>query len=267
MKYKMFVSDFDWTLGHAPDIIEESTVDAIRRYQEKGGIFTVCTGRLFSSIRGILNKYGLKGTVIACQGAIVGDIETGKRVYAHGIEPKLAADTVKMLLDDGHFVMLDCNDVLYFSQRNAYTDAYEKLTSLHGVLLDDVPSFILKTQASTQKIMIMDEADKIPVLAQKYNEKFGGALTANSGAKCLMEIVNPKLNKGVSVEFLAEKFGVKKEEVLAIGDSTNDLSLMGRGFYGVAVGDGSEELRAAADEVTVPFEQKPVEVMLKKYCL
>ena len=94
MKYKMFVSDFDWTLGHAPDVIEESTVDAIRRYQEKGGIFTVCTGRLFSSIRGILNKYGLKGTVIACQGAIVGDIETGKRLYAHGIEPKLAADTV-----------------------------------------------------------------------------------------------------------------------------------------------------------------------------
>ena len=157
--------------------------------------------------------------------------------------------------------------MLYFSERNAYTDAYEKLTSLRGVLLDDVPSYILENKASTQKIMIMDEAEKIPLLAEKYNEIFGGALTANSGAKCLMEIVNPKWNKGVSVEFLAEKFKIKKEEVLAIGDSTNDLSLMGRGFHGVAVGDGSEALGAAGDEVTVPFEQNPVEVMLKKYCL
>ena len=114
---------------------------------------------------------------------------------------------------------------------------------------------------------LMDEAERIPQLVEEYNKKFKGALLANSGAKYLMEIVNPVWNKGVSVEFLAERYGIDKAEVLAVGDSTNDLSLMGRGFHGVAVGDGNPLLQAAADEVTVPFAEKPVEVLLKKYCL
>ena len=35
MKYKLFLSDFDWTLGLAPDFIEEETVKAIKEYQKK----------------------------------------------------------------------------------------------------------------------------------------------------------------------------------------------------------------------------------------
>lgn len=267
MKYKMFVADFDWTLGCAPDKIEASTAEAVKEYQKKGGKFAVCTGRLFSSIRPILRKYGITGDVVACQGAIIGDIETGERIYSHGIEPALAAETVKTLLADGHFVMLDSDDTLYFSEYNEYTAAYERLTTLKGVVLGDMPAFIVREKACTQKIMIMDEAERIPQLVEEYNKKFKGALLANSGAKYLMEIVNPVWNKGVSVEFLAERYGIDKAEVLAVGDSTNDLSLMGRGFHGVAVGDGNPLLQAAADEVTVPFAEKPVEVLLKKYCL
>ena len=91
MKYKMVVSDFDWTLGNSPDHIEESTVRAIRAYEQKGGIFTVCTGRLYSSIVGILKKHGFHGFVIACQGAIIADIDTGERIYSDGIDTAVAA--------------------------------------------------------------------------------------------------------------------------------------------------------------------------------
>ena len=88
MKYRLFVSDFDGTLGKAPDRIEPETVEAIKVYERHGGIFAVCTGRMFSSIRPICLKYGLKGLVIAYQGAMIGDIETGKVVFSGGIGQK-----------------------------------------------------------------------------------------------------------------------------------------------------------------------------------
>lgn len=267
MKFKMVVADFDWTLGCAPGVIEQSTIEAIRRYEEKGGIFTVCTGRLYSSISQILRKYGLHGKVIACQGAIIADIDTGERLYTDGIDSALAAKAVRKLREDGHTVFLDYDDRLCFSERTPYTDAYERLTGLQGCVKEDIAGFIEKGHVVVQKIMVMCETERIADILKTYNDYFGGKLLVNSGSKNLVEIVNPACSKGVSTLFLAQKYGVRPEEVLAVGDSTNDLSLTEKGFYSVAVGDGSEALKAAANEITVPFAEKPVETLLKKYCL
>lgn len=75
--------------------------------------------------------------------------------------------------------MLDSDDTLYFSEYNEYTAAYEQLTTLKGVVLGDMPAFIVREKACTQKIMIMDEAERIPQLVEEYQQKFKGALLAN----------------------------------------------------------------------------------------
>ncbi|MBQ7236490.1 MAG: HAD family phosphatase [Clostridia bacterium] len=89
----------------------------------------------------------------------------------------------------------------------------------------------------------------------------------NSGAKCLLEAINPDCGKGVAVKFIANYYNIPLEKVLAVGDSTNDIDLLVGPWHGVAVGDGREELKAVADEVTVPFREKPVKLLLEKYCL
>ena len=46
MKYKMIISDYDGTLGVAPNNdIDKQTLDAINKFIAKGGIFSVCSGR------------------------------------------------------------------------------------------------------------------------------------------------------------------------------------------------------------------------------
>ena len=59
MKYKLFLSDFDWTLGLAPDFVEQETIKAIKEYQKQGGIFVICTGRSYLSIKAVCEKYGI----------------------------------------------------------------------------------------------------------------------------------------------------------------------------------------------------------------
>ena len=267
MKYKMVVSDFDWTLGNSPDFIEESTVKTIREYEKKGGIFTVCTGRLYSSVATILRKHGFQGYVIACLGAIIADIDTGERIYSDGIKTPLAAKAVRALRADGHTVLLDYDDRLCYTESTPYTDAYERLAGISGYVRQDLAAFIEEGNVTVQKIMVMCEERDLQGILEKYGKLFAGKLLVNSGSKNLVEIVSADCSKGISTRHLAERYGVRPEEVLAVGDSTNDLSLTEQGFHSVAVGDGSEKLRAAADEVTVPYAEKPVETLLKKYCL
>ena len=74
MKYKLFISDYDGTLGHAPqNDIDEETLSAIKKFIDKGGKFVVCSGRETTSISRILKNSGLKGLVASFQGARITD--------------------------------------------------------------------------------------------------------------------------------------------------------------------------------------------------
>ena len=117
------------------------------------------------------------------------------------------------------------------------------------------------------KLVATDEPEIILPLTKKYNEILKGEFICNNGSSRLLEVINPKYSKGESVKYLANYFNIPLSETLAIGDSTNDIELIKGDWYGVAVGDAVEELKAQADEVTVPYKDNPVKVMLEKYCL
>ena len=64
MKYEMMISDFDGTLGRLSEINAE-TVEAIKEFEQKGGKFVICTGRMYCSIERICLKYGFTGALTA----------------------------------------------------------------------------------------------------------------------------------------------------------------------------------------------------------
>jgi HAD superfamily hydrolase (TIGR01484 family) len=126
MKYKLFVSDFDGTLGIAPDVITPQTVQAIKKYIAQGGKFVICTGRMFSSIKLICEKYGLDGIVISYQGATIDDLTQNKRILEGGIEHNLAAQVAKELLQEGMPACVDVEDVMYCETESEYTDFHKE---------------------------------------------------------------------------------------------------------------------------------------------
>ena len=75
---RLIVSDFDGTLANSENQVPESVVNAINAYVNDGGIFAVCTGRILPSVLPRARGMGLKGLVVACQGAVIAEIETGK---------------------------------------------------------------------------------------------------------------------------------------------------------------------------------------------
>ena len=108
--------------------------------------------------------------------------------------------------------------------------------------------------------------EKVEEVSEKIRKKFGDKVIVNSGAPCLIEVINPDCCKGEAVKFLSARYGIPESEIITMGDSTNDLTLIAVG-YGVAVGNAREELKKAAKEITVPFEEDPVAEIIYKYCL
>lgn len=268
MKYKLFLSDYDGTLGVAPhNDIDSETLSAIKKYTEKGGIFAVCSGRETSSIMRILKAHGLDGVVASFQGARITEINSGKSIFKGGLDAKTAVEALDAVSASGLTPIAYGDSELFIQERNPYVVQYENAVKLDGKITD-IKEEVLRQGANVSKICWLGDDKIVNQVADKLNEKYEGkGLKFNSGAACLLEAINPEHGKGNAVRFLSKYYNVPLEEILTVGDSTNDIDLVKGPWYGVAVGDGKEALKAVAKEVTVPFSEKPVKTLLEKYCL
>ncbi len=268
MKYKLFIADYDGTLGVAPqNTIDEQTLEAINKFIDKGGIFAVCSGRETSSITRILKENNLKGLVASFQGARISDLESGKYLLDGGLDVQTAVKLLDDLKDCGLAPLAYTEDGLFFDKRTPYIEVYENLVGLIGEVTD-VRAKLIRENKGTSKICWLGDDEIVNQVANRMNEKYKGMnVKFNSGAKSLLEAINSDCGKGQAVKFIANYYNIPLSEVITVGDSTNDIELVKGEWHGVAVGDGREELKAVAKEITVPFDEKPVKTLLEKYCL
>lgn len=265
-RYKLFITDYDGTLGYR-SVIEPDTLAAVNEFIAQGGKFVVCTGRMFDSIKNILLGYDLKCLVVSYQGAMIDDLSSGRRIFSGGMDYKLAAEVTAMLKKEDADVAVDIGETRVYERRSEFIDTYEKVTGVHGRQVTDMVKEITENKLPVAKITILANPQKIKELTVKYSALLKDKLIVNNGDKALAEFVSPECDKGAAVRRVAEYYGISLDEVITAGDSTNDVKLVGGEWFGVATGDAAEELKKVADEITVPYKDKPVKYLLEKYCL
>lgn len=265
MKYKLFISDYDGTLGGFEGI-DLDTVKAIKEYEKRGGKFVVCTGRMYKNVRAICEQYDIADVVVSYQGARINERKSGKLLFAGGIDSTLASEVLRSIESIPVKPAVLSETCLYYSKDSFYIDAYKKANIVELKRVKNLAKEIENGVAALKINVICDEYDKSEFI-RIYGEKFKGKLIVNSGGYALAEFVNPACSKGASVRFLADYYNIKYDEIIAVGDSTNDIELISGGWHGVAVGDGDVELKKYANEISVDYKNQPVKFLLEKYCL
>jgi hydroxymethylpyrimidine pyrophosphatase-like HAD family hydrolase len=82
-----------------------------------------------------------------------------------------------------------------------------------------------------------------------------------------VEILNPRVDKGEALRFVAARLGVAMDDVVAIGDSWNDAPLLEAAGFGIAMGSAPDELRRVAKAVVGDVETDGVAEALERYVL
>ncbi len=267
MKYKLIISDYDGTLGEAPsNDIPVQTLDAIKEFKKRGGIFVVCSGREYGSIRTICVEQGLKGLVASFQGARINDIETEECLFDGGMSEKDAMTALCAVEGSGLQSVVYTPDGFFIEKDTEYTAIYENQVRVKGIIGD--PKEAVKKYKKVCKLGWLGDPKIVSKLAKELNDKYlKQGIQFNIGVPFLLEAINPNHSKGNAVRFLADYYNIPLSQVMAVGDSTNDIDLITGEWHGVAVGDGREELKAVAKEITVPFREMPIKYLIEKYCL
>ena len=102
---------------------------------------------------------------------------------------------------------------------------------------------------------------------KEIQQRFAGKVVATSSRDNFLELMEPGVNKWEAVKTVAESYGIKPEEIMCIGDSNNDLSMIENAGIGVAVANAKPAVKAAAGMVTASNDEDGVAKVIERFTL
>ncbi|MBD5632653.1 MAG: HAD family phosphatase [Clostridia bacterium] len=268
LNYKLIVSDFDGTLIDDNGKISPEVNSAINEYVACGGIFAVCTGRMLCSILPTVRDLGLKGLVVAHQGTVIAEIESGKLIKYGGMKSRDVAEVCKHLEELNRLINVYSDDVMYttVNKNESYLKIYEDIVGIDSKYVDGKMSeFVVEKDLFCQKVSVLVAPEEREWLYEELSKRLGKKFDVTCSASVLVEISPLSDNKGEALKFLAKHYNVPIEKTVAAGDNLNDLPMVKAAGIGVAVGNATEKLKEAADFVSVTNNQGAVAQIIKKY--
>ncbi len=275
MKYKMVVTDFDNTLLRTDHTIAPETWQAIKQFEAEGGKFVIATGRMLSTMLRTIENFGLKGELIAFQGGVVYDLDSGNVLLKKYVDQADGEALLKDLQERGYYIQTYSDGKYFVNRYTKRTERYEKVNDLAPVVTgEDLVGYVREHGLKLDKIVfgLDDDGDisdymQVEPVIREYEQKLGGRMEFNSSNTMLIEAISCGCNKGQAVEFVAARNGIKRQEVICMGDALNDASMVKWAGLGVAVSNATFDLKEVADEITVSCDEDAVGTIIRKYCL
>lgn len=269
MKYKAVFSDFDGTLYSDSYTVSEKNIQAIHDYIARGGKFFVATGRLFQAIYPHLQTIGLtSGEVIVYQGGGIFDIASKKALWNRTLDTDISVDCLKRLEEEKDVVnMVYIDDLCYAERPHPAIDMFCRICNIgcnfvNGKLSD----FVRDNNYKPDKLLSMAEPSKAIELSQKYRGIYDGKLSFNRSQPFLVEFTAYGLSKGNAVKQVCEKYGIKREEIICIGDADNDISMIEYAGLGIAVQNAMQTTKDRADVIGVSNNHDAIAWVIENYC-
>lgn len=262
MKYRLIAADMDGTLLDSHGKITEKTIAAIHRVVEKGVLFTICTGR---PIQGVERYYDILQTdspVITYNGAMIVMGRSREILYKQDLDPSDARDVLEWGKKLKTTVIAWSGNKLYANELNDRVYDYRKLSMVEPNLITDEEEMV---DNGVTKILWYDSAERIRHYQEVLADKLGKGVTYCTSKPTFLEFFNSKVSKAVAMEKIGEHFGIHREEMVAIGDGFNDLSMIKYAGLGVAMGNAPEEIRKKAGYVTLSNDEDGIAYFIDEF--
>lgn len=262
MKYELIAVDLDGTLLNNQSEVSSRNAQALHRVEQLGAKVVISTGRMYCAAKNYAQQLGLKTPVICYQGAMVKDPVSDETLQEFPLQDPLKSQIIDELIAMGLNTQAYFDDRFFVAVRNEKTVSYEALTPRKGEAVGDLAAFV-KTHTIT-KLIVNEEPEIIQKIIPYFQKKYGRGAQVVVCGPMFLSFTDPQADKGIALKWVAQYLGIDRSKVIAFGDQHNDISMLQYAGFGVAMGNAVEELKKAADAVTVENQQDGVAAVLEE---
>ena len=266
MDIKMIALDLDDTLLDSGLKISSACVNAIQKARQMGVMITLSTGRMFKSALPYARQLGIDVPIITYQGAWVKNSLSGEVLYYRPVPRELARQVMTYFRQQGVHFHSYYNDELCIEKSSSEADDYARLAGVKAQLHPDLIADLDCCEA--MKIMaISQDEPQLLAMEKELKADFAGQLYITRSKPFYLEVMDRLVGKALALELISSHYGIKRSEVMAIGDSFNDLDMIKWAGVGIAMGNAIKEVKEAADFITSTNDEEGVTEALQRFVL
>lgn len=268
MNVHAIMCDVDGTLLTSGFEASPRTIAALQQAREQGMLVGLCTGRDVMGCEHVIPQWGLEGHI----DAIVGSGGAEIRDYTAGVfelNHPLPGDAIKEIM--AHFADMPVSFIIPYHgmlyspvddhrvQRVSKVDALPyKIVDFDEFLTEPRPKLMISCEPETM--------DAVVERAQTFSsDRYKSAALITSAR--LYEYMDPRVSKTHGLERLMELHGWTLDDLLVFGDADNDYDMVLNAGVGVAMGNGSEKTKSAANYITADNDHDGIAVFLEEHVL
>lgn len=254
MVKKILFLDLDGTLLDDSKHITQGNHDALKRILVRGHGVVITTGRPLTSAMKQAEILGLDQPgcyLIAYNGAVIYDWSTRQEIFSKTISLEDTVHIFDMANRAGvHIQTYDDRGILVEEQcQDEALEKYSKFTQMTYRVIENVRTDLEKAPIKCLAIDWADQTKLRQIQAQIQAER-SDRLDAFFSCDAYLEIVSAGINKGEAVRMLCKVLNVPVDHTVAVGDAANDIPMIEAAGIGVAMCNGTDEVKAVADDVT-----------------
>lgn len=283
MSIKAILLDIDGTLTNSEKQITPRTKEALMKAQEAGIRLAVVSARTENGLARFGRWLDFKdhhGTLIACNGAYIKDVETGEVLYEKMMEADLVRDILEhlkkfnviplvaygeyMYTNDVFSGMLRVKDKATGNMKDLNIIEYESRSNEY-ILCEKKDMAAFFSDKPVPKILVAAQPEYLAEIAEEMAAPFKD-LTYNGFTAPMYYEFNPKgVDKAEAIRIAYEGIGITADEMMSFGDQKNDIPMLRFCKYGIAMGNATDEAKASAFDITLDNDHDGIAEAVYKY--
>ena len=265
-KYKMLVLDLDDTLLRDDYSISERTINALIATQQMGVKVVLASGRptlAMTQYAKMLQQHDFDSYMISFNGAVVSSTRTNEVLFETSLTQSEIHSLYDFSVEHGVHIITYSDKGIVSETHSEYIDVELKLT---GIPHYKVPSFKDEVSYSAIKCILLEHPDYLKqvelVLKSQRTD-----LSVSRSKPFFLEVMPKGIDKAASLDMLAKKLGYTSEQIIAVGNAGNDLSMIQYAGVGVWVDNVTPELRHLADYIVASNNNDGVAEVVERFIL
>lgn len=262
-RVRLIALDMDGTLLLSDHhTVPKENIDAIRLAHSKGVHVAISTGRMIEDAGDFVRRYDLPCMIIGANGAraCTGPMPGGEWIYRCDLAPQDAHRVLDLLVSSG-LAIHGFEDGIVNTVDN---DSGKKYHLVYRGLIEERYGEAEIRKAADRGIMKIfavgdgfagDVYDPRVAPTRERLMREMPHLQITSSAPGNVEIISPQAGKGVALSYVAQRLGLSRENVMAVGDAGNDLNMLEYAYHSVAMGNATPDVLACCRYVTATNDE------------
>lgn len=272
MAIKLAATDLDGTLIASNGEISTENFEAMEKAVKEGLYIVPTTGRSFYEMPEELRERKSYTHCICSNGAVIFDRD-GNEIWKSTFSKENTLELFSILSEYDTMIEVYTKGVPVTEKSKLTKKSYIHYRveeNYHDVLtasrkgVENLEAFLTESKEGAEMFNIFfSDADERKEAFERIGKLEYTELTTSMASN--MEILQRRVNKGSSLKKLCEKLGISKEEVMAMGDSRNDITLLSAAGIPLAVSNSCDDLKEKAKEIICSCDESAMAFALNRY--